>query len=130
MTPRRLWHLALAREWDGAASGAGYRTSTLGRALDDEGFTHCAHLGQVDGVARRFYADVTEPLLLLEIDPTSLTSAVVEESSVGGGERFPHVHGPLDVGAVVAVHAVAQRPDGRPLLPISLPGWTASGPSS
>ena len=130
MTSARLWHLALAGEWDGARRGAGYRTSTLGRSLEDEGFTHCAHAEQVDGVARRFYADVAEPLVLLEIDPSQLTSPVVEEAPPGGDEAFPHVYGPLDSTAVVAVHEVARDRDGRPLLPVSVPGSAATGPSS
>lgn len=130
MTPVRLWHLALAREWDEAGRGAGYRTSTLGRSLEDEGFTHCAHAHQVDGVARRFYADVTEPLVLLEIDPSLLTSRVVEEAPGGRGDAFPHVHGPLDVAAVVVAHEVARGPDGRPLLPVRLHGSAATAPSS
>ena len=130
MTSERLWHLALAREWDEAARGGGYRTSTRGRSLEDEGFTHCAHARQVDGVAQRFYADVTEPLVLLELDPTLLTSPVVEEAPGGIGEAFPHVYGPLDLQAVVAAHEVERGPDGRPLLPVRVPGSAASGPSS
>ncbi|MDQ3385819.1 MAG: DUF952 domain-containing protein [Actinomycetota bacterium] len=130
MTSTRLWHLALAGEWDEANGGAGYRTSTLARTLEDEGFTHCAYAGQVDGVARRFYADVPEPLVLLEIDPSLLTSPVVEEAPDGTGEAFPHVYGPLDLRAVVAAHELARGADGRLLLPVIFPGSAATGPSS
>ena len=126
----RLWHLALAQEWAGAHLGDGYRTSTLGRTLAEEGYTHCAHGHQVAGVAARFYADVTESLVLLEIDPTELTSDVVEEVPPGGPEPFPHVYGPIDVAAVVAVHPLDRHGDGSFVLPAVLSGSGSSAPST
>ncbi len=126
----RLWHLALAREWAAAVAGGGYRTSTLGRTMDEEGFTHCAHLHQVEGVARRFYAEVADPLVLLEIDPTRLASEVVEEVPPGAPEAFPHVYGPIDVAAVVAVHPLTRHGDGHLVLPAALSGSGSSAPST
>ncbi len=49
----------------------------------------------------RYYADVTEPLVLLVLDTALLTSPVVEEPAPGSAETFPHVYGPIDVDAVV-----------------------------
>lgn len=118
--PGRLFHLALGREWAAALAGTGYRTSTRGRTVDEEGFTHCCHATQVQGVGARYYADVDEPLLLLEIDPTLLTSPVVEEVPPGGDEPFPHVYGPIDVTAVVAAHDVGRADDGALVLPAVL----------
>lgn len=126
----RLWHLALAREWAAAVDGSGARMSTLGRTLDEEGFTHCAHAHQVAGVAARFYADVSEPLVLLEIDPIALTSDVVEEVPPGGVDAFPHVYGPIDVGAVVTVHPLPRHGDGHLGLPAAVSGWGSSDPST
>ena len=130
MTAGRLWHVALAAEWEAAAGGAGYRTSTFGRTLDEEGFTHCAHAAQVEGVIRRFYAAADEPLLLLEIDPSRLTCPVVEEVPEGAAEAYPHLYGPIDAGAVAAVHHLARREDGGVVLPAVLTGRGATGPSS
>lgn len=127
----RLFHLALGRDWDAALAGAGYRASTLGRSVDEEGFTHCAHAHQVAGVARRFYADITEALVLLEIDPSLLTSQVVEEVPSGATEAFPHVYGPIDVTAVVAAHEVVRGTDGELVLPAVVTGGSrGSGPST
>lgn len=126
----RLWHLALEREWACAHLGDGYRTSTLGRTLAEEGYTHCAHAHQVAGVAARFYADVTEPLVLLEIDPTALTSDVVEEAPPDAPEPFPHVYGPIDLGAVVVAHPLVRQDDGRLVLPTALSGSGSSAPST
>lgn len=116
-----LFHLALASEWQAALDGAGYRTSTLGRSVAEEGFTHCSRASQVAGVASRFYGEVAEPLVLLEIDPALLASPVVDEVPPGGSESFPHVYGPLDVVAVVAAHPVGRDEHGRWVLPDVVP---------
>ena len=50
-----------------------------------------------------FYADVTEPLLLLTIDTERLASPVQEDEVPGSDRPFPHVYGPIDLDAVVAV---------------------------
>ncbi|GAA0951487.1 DUF952 domain-containing protein [Nonomuraea longicatena] len=86
-----ILHLALAADWHDA--GDHYRISTLGHTLDDIGFIHCSHdERQLRTVAATFYADVTEPLLVLEIDATGLD--VREENG------FPHLYGPLPRTAV------------------------------
>jgi uncharacterized protein (DUF952 family) len=85
----------------------------------------------VAGVGERYYRSVDEPLLLLEIDPSLLTSRVVEEVPPGGQEAYPHVYGPIDVPAVVAAHEVGRAEDGSLLLPaVVTPGSAPSGPSS
>jgi len=71
--------------------------------LPEEGFLHASYAHQWQGVRDAYYADVTEPLVLLEVDPALLDVPVVEEVPVGGDEAFPHVYGPLVTGAVVSV---------------------------
>jgi uncharacterized protein (DUF952 family) len=99
-----IFHLALRREWETAQATGDYRTSTLGRTLDEEGFLHASYDHQWAGVRSAFYAAVDEPLVLLEIDPDRLDVPVVVEAPDGTGEAFPHIYGPLPVRAVVAVH--------------------------
>jgi uncharacterized protein (DUF952 family) len=99
----RLFHLALRRDWEAAQQAGEYRVSTLGRTLEEEGFLHASYAHQWRGVRDAFYAGLTEPLVLLEIDPARLDVPVVEEVPDGGDEAFPHVYGPLPVTAVVAV---------------------------
>ena len=103
--PTTIYHLALLREWDDALASGAYRRSTLGRSLDDVGFVHCATAEQVDGVADRYYAEVDEPLVLLEIDTARVGDVRWEDA--GTGELFPHVYGPLPVVAVAAVRPYA-----------------------
>jgi uncharacterized protein (DUF952 family) len=98
-----ILHLALATEWHDALAAGEYRRSTLDASLDDVGFVHCCFPEQLDGVLRRHYAGVTEPLVRLEIDPTRLDAEVVVEDLSGAGEASPHVYGPIPVAAVTAV---------------------------
>lgn len=97
-----IFHLALASDWEAAQASGAYTTSTRGRTLAEEGFIHASRADQWPAVRERFYADVTEPLLLLQIDTDRLDVPVVEEPAVPGGtETFPHLYGPLRVDAVV-----------------------------
>jgi glutathione S-transferase len=103
----QIFHIATLADWEAAQATGSYTTSTLGRTLDEEGFLHASREDQWQGVRERFYADVTEPLVLLVIDTDRLTSPVVEEPPAPGmTETFPHVYGPLHPGAVVAVHSL------------------------
>ncbi len=96
----RIFHIATAADWEAAQVSGSYTTSTRGRTLAEEGFIHASHGHQWAAVRERYYADVTEPLLLLVIDPLRLDVPLVEEQ-VAGGETFPHVYGPLAPAAVV-----------------------------
>ncbi|HVK30219.1 MAG TPA: DUF952 domain-containing protein [Nocardioides sp.] len=97
-----IFHLALASEWAAAEESGAYTTSTLGRSLAEEGFIHASRADQWTGVRDRFYAGVTEPLVLLEIDTDLLDVPVVEEPPAPGVEEtFPHIYGRLSPTAVV-----------------------------
>ncbi len=109
MATERLFHLALRRDWEEARqSEAGeYRVSTRGRTLAEEGFLHASFEHQWQGVRDAYYADVTEPLVLLEVDPDLLDVPLVVETPEGADEAFPHIYGPLPVAAVVAVRELS-----------------------
>jgi glutathione S-transferase len=99
----RVWHLAVPSDWARLEPTGSYDMSTRGMTLAEVGFVHCSHRHQLEGVARRFYADLDE-LLLLEIDPARLTAPIVEEPPAPGiDELFPHAYGPIDIDAVVGV---------------------------
>jgi len=100
----RIFHLALVADWVVAQGTGAYRISTLGRTLEQEGFIHASREDQWRAVRTRFYADVPEDLVLLEIDPALLTSPVVVEAVPGTDEEFPHIYGPINLDAVVATH--------------------------
>lgn len=106
MATEPLFHLALRRDWEGAQAAGEYRVSTLGRTLEQEGFVHLSRRHQVQEVRDGYYAAVTEPLVLLEVDAGLLDAAVVDEVPDGGTDAFPHLYGPLPTRAVVAVRPV------------------------
>lgn len=99
----RIFHIATLAQWEAARKSGSYTTSTYGVTLAQEGFIHASRRDQWQGVRERFYADVTEPLVLLTIDTDRLTAPVVEESPPGIQETFPHIYGPLNPDAVVEV---------------------------
>ncbi|WP_192903950.1 DUF952 domain-containing protein [Nocardioides albidus] len=100
--PTPIFHLALLRDWEQAQRAGSYTVSTLGRSLAEEGFIHASRADQWTGVRERFYAEVTEPMVLLQIDPARLDVPVVDElPEPGATETYPHIYGPLPVGAVV-----------------------------
>jgi len=106
----RIFHIATADEWAAAQRAGSYTTSTYGITLADEGFIHASRADQWQGVLERFYGEVSEPLVLLEVDPERLTAPVVEESPPGTDEAFPHIYGPLNPDAVVQVTPLARPP--------------------
>lgn len=101
-----IYHLVLPTHWDAAATEP-YRAESL----EKEGFIHCSHRPQVAWAANRFYTQAAD-LLALEVDPARLTSAVRDEDA-GWGEKFPHIYGPLNRDAVVAVHRLRRNGEGR-----------------
>lgn len=128
-----IFHLALASDWAKAQEAGRYTISTRGRTLAEEGFIHASRGDQWPGVRERFYAGVTEPLVLLQIDTDRLGVPLIDEPAVPGGtETFPHIYGPLSVEAVVkaipldspaqAPAAAASPAPAQPSAPTPAPG--------
>ncbi|MGO3362803.1 MAG: DUF952 domain-containing protein [Corynebacterium sp.] len=92
-----LYHLALRNDWTGAAEAGEYRVSTRGLSLEDVGFIHASHAGQVSATAERFYPDVRDELCVLVLDDAAIRAAGVgiEEEDAGTGELFPHIYGAI-----------------------------------
>ena len=100
----RIFHIATLADWDAARASGAYTTSTRGVSLDQQGYVHASRADQWEGVRAAFYADVTEPLVLLEIDTDLLDVPVIEEVPAPGlTETFPHVYGAIPPAAVVGV---------------------------
>jgi uncharacterized protein (DUF952 family) len=103
----RIYHVATKQDWEVAMRGGSYTTSTRGRTLEQEGFIHAAREEQVPGVLALFYGDVTEPLVVLEIETDGLGVPWREDQV--DDETFPHIYGPLPTRAVVDVRPVPAR---------------------
>lgn len=119
---RPVWHLAEAEHWEQALRTGRYARSTRGRSLAEEGFIHASFPEQLPAVAKAFY-DRAGPLVVLEVDPARLADAGVDvrvepaDPADPSSPRYPHLYGPLPVGAVARTRpAVVDR------------GWLDLGP--
>lgn len=99
-----LFHIALAADWDAARDADDYRVSTAGAALSETGFIHACYADQVLLVAELAFGHITEPLVLLVIDPERLAMPVVVEPVPGVGLSFPRIRGALPLDAVTNTH--------------------------
>ena len=108
-----IFHICSAADW----TGKRYRAPSL----DTEGFVHCSDLGTVHLPANALYAGRVD-LLLLEIDPDKLDVPMRWEPGVPPHPAdiwFPHIYGPINPDAVVAVHEFRPGPDGAFVPPAS-----------
>jgi uncharacterized protein (DUF952 family) len=93
-----IYKICTREEWTAAEA----RGAFDGSAVDHrDGFIHLSSAAQVDETARRHFSGQTG-LVLVEVDADALGDALRWEVS-RGGERFPHLYGPLPMAAVVRV---------------------------
>lgn len=98
LTPRDTWHAA--------PPGEPFRPASLAT----EGFVHLTHdVVELLAVGDRYYRADPGPYVALAIDLERLGVPWRYD----GDERFPHVYGPLDRAAILAVHEVVRGADGR-----------------
>jgi uncharacterized protein (DUF952 family) len=111
-----LLHLLAESDWLALAGASSYSPASLAA----EGFVHCtAGDDLMLQVARSFYADETEELIVLSLDADRLDSEVRWETPSpapppgSAVTEFPHVYGPIDLGAVVGVRRLQRDAAGR-----------------
>ena len=115
-----IFHITSRTDWEAAQAKGEYIAESLG----SEGFIHCSTISQVIPVANNFYKGQKD-LLLLQIEPTLLSSTLKWEAPSGGppppgvpeGDQFPHVYGPIDLNAVVNVIELVTDANGQFSLP-------------
>jgi len=100
-----LLHICPRADWESAQAAGEYRAASL----ESEGFIHCSREDQVLKTANRFYAAVSD-LVLLWIDPARLDAEVRWEPA--DRDVFPHVYGPIALDAVVSVRSLRPDSDG------------------
>ena len=91
-----IFHLVACEIWREVAGA--YAPESLAA----EGFVHCSTAQQLERVAIERFTG-RKDLLVLRIDPSRLTAEVRWEDSHADGELFPHIHGPVDRQAILAV---------------------------
>jgi len=114
--PDRIYHLVPQSELRAAVLGQSYRPASL----VTEGFIHCTGERQlVLVVANTFFAELDEPLLLLDIEVPQLRAELRWEAPVppagafdpgiGVGRLFPHLYGALNLDAVAGFGRLARE---------------------
>ena len=100
-SPEVLVHLTTPEAWAAArASGA-----LAPPSLAEEGFVHLCRWDQLPGVVERYYRGLAQAVVLA-LDPGGLGNEVRWEPGPTG-ERFPHLLGPVPIGAVQGVATFA-----------------------
>lgn len=103
-----IFHLVSEKEWKEHQERGSYRPPSL----EEEGFVHCSAGWQVEDAANRLYSGVRK-MLLLVIDVASLEPEIrYEQSEEDSEELFPHVYGPINIGAVIDKIQLRPEQDG------------------
>lgn len=93
-----IYHITTKAEWENALKKGKYEAATL----ESEGFMHCSTEDQVAGVLERYYKGKIG-LVKLKIEKEKVERPLVFELAGSINEVFPHIHGELNLNAVVAV---------------------------
>lgn len=96
-----IYHITTKAEWDAASRSGIYEAASL----KNEGFIHCSQEEQIPGVLERYFKGKSD-LVKLVIDTDKLTSRWLYEWSPSTADTFPHIYGPINTSAVVAVAQV------------------------
>lgn len=82
----------------------------LPEAFASEGFIHLTHgIPEVLAAGNRYYTADPRPYLLLTVDLGAVTAEIRYEDAA---RQFPHIHGPLDRAAIVAIVPVERDKTG------------------
>ena len=114
-----IYHVAPAGEFRAGIEADAYAPPHFAA----DGFVHCTATQPLAlAVAKDYFSACHEPLLVLAIDPTRLTSPVRFESAaplpgagrqhLAGDALFPHVYGPIQLAAITGIGVLDRQGDG------------------
>ncbi len=98
MNTEYIYHITSKKNWENAIIVGQYESDTL----SIEGFIHCSTIDQVPGVLDRYYKGMNG-LVKLTIDKEKIDRPLIYELAGSINEVFPHIHGALNINAVVEV---------------------------
>jgi uncharacterized protein (DUF952 family) len=96
-----IYHITTKHEWQAAREKGFYEAASLAT----EGLIHCCDEAQLAGVLERYYPG-RQDLLELMIETDKLTSKFIFEWSPSSADTFPHIYGPVNLDAVVAIKKI------------------------
>ena len=115
MNQQFLYHITFASEWEKAQTADEYQP----QGFESEGFIHCSYRHQLLTVANRFYKG-QDGLVILIIEPSTISNSLVEENLEGGTELYPHLYCPLPINSVIKAIAFPCDAEGGFILPEGL----------
>jgi uncharacterized protein (DUF952 family) len=96
-----IYHITTKVAWAKAQEVGEY----IADSLAIEGFIHCSSEAQVAGVLDRYYKGQTD-LVKLTIEKSKVSHPLIYELAGSINEVFPHIHGPINIAAVVSVENI------------------------
>ncbi len=102
-----LFHIVDREEWSRAIRSGSYQPDLL----ISEGFIHCSDIHKIIFVANEFYRGVKN-LALLHIEERKVLAEIKWEDLGGFDYEYPHIYGPLNIDAVVAVQEFSPDENG------------------
>lgn len=96
-----IYHITTAAAWEKSQLEGAY----IADSLATEGFIHCSTADQVAGVLDRYYKGQTG-LVKLTIDKSKVTSPLIFELATSINEVFPHIHGPINLSAIINTESI------------------------
>lgn len=107
---RYICHIAPRSHWEQVQGREAYRAESL----ESDGFIHCSTIRQVIDVADVwFYAH--RDLVLLLIQSSKVLPPIRYEGPTA--EKYPHIYGPLNREAIIAIYDFPPDEHGRFSLP-------------
>ena len=108
---RLAYHGTPKTYFDSLDSSQPYVPEPFGR----EGFIHTTEGREAVAITlTRYYKSIAGPWVVLYIDQDRVTSPIRYDDPA---EVFPHIYGPLNRDAIVAVRNIGRAPDGTFLKP-------------
>jgi len=93
-----IYHITKEDKWiDAQAKG-----TFVAESLATEGFIHCSTESQIPGVLQRFYQGQND-LVKLKIEKSKVERPLIFELAGSINEVFPHIHGAINLNAIVEV---------------------------
>jgi uncharacterized protein (DUF952 family) len=96
-----IFHITTMADWTASLATSQYASS----ALKEEGFIHCCEKRQLESVQSRYFAEKKD-LVSLIIETSLLTSPLIYDWSPSLEDTFPHIYGPINVGAVIGINKI------------------------
>lgn len=93
-----VYHVTTPEKWAEAQVKGQFETDSL----VTEGFIHCSTSAQVAGVLDRYYKG-QENLIKLKIQKDKVERPLIFELAGSINEVFPHIHGAINLDAIVEV---------------------------